>query len=123
MKDWEISEKKTANNYGRKTPASGSKSSKLDIIGEGIYAGLRCENKFTEKSSRSISVFELEKTFKQAMQHLCEWFFLIDFSHKLRVVVVSESHFQGLYEVLDQQKTEIEELKAEIQKMKNGNLN
>ncbi len=118
ISDWKQAEKHVAKLIGRKTPASGSKSSKLDVIGEGIYDGLRAEVKFTDKGSRSISIVELEKTFKQAMQNMCEWCFWIVFSTGLKVVVISEKHFIQHYELIDEQKAEIQKLQNEISKLR-----
>lgn len=98
MEDWEKSEKKSCQLYGRKTPASGSKDSKLDIIGEGIYDGFRIENKFTQKKSRSVTLEELKKAFIQSIGHLCDWFFVLDFNLENRYVLMDESLFIRMQE-------------------------
>lgn len=101
-KKWQLSEEKTIKIYGRKTPGSGSMHSKLDVIGEGMFEGLRGENKFTEKQSKSLKLEDLEKARKQALQHGDEYFFIIDFNLEKRFVCVPENYFINLHETISQ---------------------
>lgn len=90
MENWEKSERISFKLYGIKTQASGSKDSKLDGIGKGIYEGKRWENKYTDKKSRSITLAELRKAFIQAMGHLSDWFFVLDFGLEHRYILIDE---------------------------------
>jgi hypothetical protein len=101
---WKRSEEKTIKIYGRRTPGSGSMDSKLDVIGEGPYEGLRGENKFTEKKSRALKLEELEKARKQASIHGNDYFMLLDFNLENRYIVLPENDFINLMEELHERR-------------------
>ena len=103
MEDWEASERESEKKYGRRIPGSGSGLNKLDIEGRGIYDGLLLENKFTTKKSRSISLSELLKAKRQAIQMgAADWFMVVDFSRKSRFVLVEERLWQNMNETINQ---------------------
>ncbi len=113
---WKQSEDRTAANFGRKTPGSGSGNEKLDILGEGIYEGLRFENKFTEKKSRSISLEELNKARNQALAMNSDWAFVLDFDFIVRGILLSENKFINIMEELDELRKEVEHLRELLSK-------
>lgn len=113
MDDWERSEKRSVDLYGRKTPGSGSLDEKLDLQGLNAYSGLMGENKFTSKESRSIKKEELRKAERQAYQMGCYFFFIVDFQLKYRYIMCSENYWIQIHE-------ELEELRKSSEKNKHS---
>ena len=101
MLDSRRSEEDAVSWFGSRVPLSGAdQTNPGDAVGKGAYAEFCLENKFSQKSSRALSIKELKKIQKEARTYNKDWVFRIDFDFKLKVITMLESTFRRLAETI-----------------------
>lgn len=99
MEEHKRSELDGAEIYGKLTPLSGAGDSKLDILGLGVYDGIRIENKYTAGASNPLTFKVINKARRQAKLSGCVAVLRIE-SPELKepYLMVPESYFRRMHE-------------------------